>query len=80
MTLTEYAKKHGFEYVEKTGQTWNGYEVYIPWNERYVGAYIGLPHYILKKGNKVRMCEPDECLEILDCVYPNTDNDEFDEE
>lgn len=74
MTLAEFAKKNGYDHVHKTGKIWNGYEVYDPWNDSETIEYTGLPYFILKKGHEVRMCEPDECLKILDYVYPHTDD------
>lgn len=58
----------------KTGEHWNGYNVYIP---VYDGSpKIGLPYYVLEKGDEVRISTVDEAFAYLDFLNDgNTDND-----
>lgn len=68
--VLKYAKKRGYDKVEKYDIVWNGYEVWHPSFNGNGVAIIGFPLVILVKGNEIRMSTPDESIEVLKLRYP----------
>ena len=61
----------------KKGESWNGYDVYIP---EYEGdPVIGLPYVVLVKGNEARICDDDEALAYLRATVDDDDEDNIDQ-
>ena len=58
------AKKNGYETAEFLFNK-NGYNVYEPIMKVGEVSYIGLPHTILVKSDKIRMTEYPECFEYM---------------
>ncbi len=64
MSVTEFAKKMGYEGAEFL-HVWRGNHCYMPVLKDEAGM-IGLPLIIMKKGREIRMSTPDEALEHFD--------------
>lgn len=71
--VDRWAKTHGFNGAEPTGELWNDYEIYEP---SYAldedGNYpcAGLPSFILLKGSEIRLTAPDEVWDVYHLLYP----------
>jgi len=76
--VLKYAKIRGYDKVEKYDIAWNGYDVWHPGFKGNGVPIIGYPLVILVKGDEIRMSSKDESLEILDYLFPNTEDDEED--
>ena len=67
-SANEFAKKQGFDAVDEVGE-WKGFKVYEAYfDEENESSAIGLPQYILKKGDDLRFCEPEETFDIMDSI------------
>ena len=61
--LFEKLKKIIFADSFKQGQSWNGYNVYLPiYNEQ---REVGLPYFVLEKDGKLRKCTDEECFDYI---------------
>ena len=63
--VIEFAQKMGYSTAEFHGM-WKGYECYEPYKGSNDTLYTGLPHMILVRGDKVRLTNDKEAIEILD--------------
>ena len=75
--ILAFAKKCGYDGIEKTEVNYRGYEVYYPTFDGEGVAFTGYPYAILVKGEEIRMSTVDESLEILNIIHPSTDSDDF---
>ena len=67
--IKKIAKNLDADRIIKTAYTWNGADVYsLKYNSFKV---IGLPHFILVKGNNVRLSTDEETFAIINKYYVN---------
>lgn len=75
-----WAKQHGFDGAEPTGETWNDYDIYEPsYEPDEDGNYpcVGLPEFILVKEGEIRTTRTEkEIWDVYHLVYPPTEDDE----
>ena len=76
--VLKYAKTRGYDKVTKCDKTWDGYSIYEPGFNRKGSPKIGYPLVILVKDDEIRISTEDESLEILDYLFPDTEEDEED--
>lgn len=64
--IKKLAKELGHDSVEYIGE-WKQFKIFIPYTkDDDTIEIVGLPQYILEKGNIVRFSTPDEVFDIMD--------------
>ena len=59
----------------KKSKPWNGYEVYEPIYDRWVGYTTGISNFVFVKGDEVRLADDEEAMEYLDYSTPPGEDD-----
>ncbi|WP_147613291.1 hypothetical protein [Treponema pectinovorum] len=77
MTAVEFLKSEfsPFDDVKLVCIDWLGYKVYEPIMKDGSCPCVGLPYFILEKEDKLRWTDDKECFEVLNFVYPKTNED-----
>lgn len=61
--LIEKLKRYIFADSFKKGESWKGYNVYIPIYNKQVD--VGLPYFVLEKDGEMRKCNDVECFDYI---------------
>ena len=83
-TAKEMAKNAGYVGALRTDLTYKGFTIFDPIEPTAEGENpaIGMPMFILAKGDSIRWTRGDECFDVLDLIIERDgpDEDEIDEE
>lgn len=71
--VLEYAKKGGFDYIQKLNIDWKGNQVYYPCGPKGETLYLGAPVFFLANDEKVRVATNREAEDICRATYEPSD-------
>lgn len=67
MNIDQYAIEKGYDKALKTDLVFNGFDVYeLTFDE---DCFVGLPQFLLLKGESMRVGELEENVKIFDLLY-----------